>query len=77
MIGRMPVERGADGHAEHRILADRSVDDPAGKCGGQVLRRLEGAAEAGDVLPVDEDRRVVAQCLRLSFANCFEVSQSH
>ena len=61
-IGRIPSMRRADRSADHRVFADRRVQDAPGKLFGQTFRRLERAAEfSGDVLAVNEDALVLAQ----------------
>jgi hypothetical protein len=49
------LDGGADGHADHGILADRGVKHAAGELFAEILGGLEGSAEGADVLPVKED----------------------
>ncbi len=68
----------ADRRADHGVFADRRVQDAPGKLFRQAFRRFERAAEfSGDVLSVDEDAVVIAQKIRLRFADRFEVSDAH
>src|SRR5207249_3822087 len=72
-----PVNGRPDGQSDYRVLADRRINDPAGKFLRQVFRRFERAAECTDVLPVDEHARVFGQCPRLRLANGFQVRNAH
>src|SRR5207244_3008176 len=72
-----PVHGRSDRQADHGILADRRIDDPAGELLGQIFRRLERAAEGPHVLTVNEHSRVFGQRPRLRFANGFQVSDTH
>src|SRR5205807_3621780 len=72
-----PVNGRADGQSDYRILADRRINDPAGKLLRQIFRRFERAAECANVLPVDEHARVFGQCPRLRLANGFQVRNAH
>ena len=68
---------GTDGQADNGVLAQRRVHDTTGKFGGQILRCFERAAECANVLPVDENARVIGQRFFLRGADGFEVGDAH
>ena len=73
-----PFHGRADRRADHRVFADRRVQDAAGKFFRQTFRGFERAAEfPADVLPVNENALVFAQEVRLRLADGFEVSDAH
>ena len=70
--------RRADRRADHGVFADRRVQDASGKLFRQTFRGFERAAEfSADVLSVNEDALVLAQKMRLRFADRFEVGDAH
>ena len=72
------LHRSADGSADHRIFADRRVQDAPGKFLRQTFRGFERAAECpADILSVNEDAIIVAQQFCLRFADRFEISDAH
>ncbi len=44
---------------------------------GQILGRLECAAESAHILSVNEDPRILGQCSGLRFPNGFQVGDAH
>ena len=71
-------QRCADRGADHRIFADRRVQDATGKFLRQTFRGFECAAEfSADILAVNENALVLAQEFRLRLANRFEVGDAH
>ena len=72
-----PADGRPDGRAHNGILADRRVQHAAGKLLGQILGRLECAAESAHILSVNEDPRVLGQCSGLRFPNGFKVGDAH
>ena len=75
--GAGAFDRRAHRQPDDGVLAERCVHDASGKFGGQVFRRLEGPAKSPDVLPVDEDARVIGQRFLLRSADGFEVGDAH
>jgi hypothetical protein len=71
--GARAFDRGADGETDDGVLAQGRIHDAAGKFGGQIFRRFEGAAERADVLSVNKNARVVGQCFFLRGTDGFEV----
>jgi len=59
----------ADGYGNSRI----AVFDRSGKFLRQIFRGLERAAERADILPVNENTRIVAQRMSLRFADGIDV----
>ena len=72
-----PFDGGANSEADNRIFADGRVEDATGKFLLQIFCGLERAAECADILPVDEDARVVAERVGLGFADGFEIGNTH
>ena len=54
-----PLDGRADAEPHRRILADRRIHHAAGVGLCEPLRRLERSAERADILPVNEDARIV------------------
>ena len=75
--GPHPFDGRADGRPHHRVLADGRVQHAAGKVPGQILGRLEGAAESADILSVNKNTRIVSQGFGLSGADGFQVGNAH
>ena len=72
-----PLDRRADGRADHRVFADGRIQHAPRKFLGQIFRGLERAAKRADILPVNEHARIVRQRLRLRFADGFEIGDAH
>src|SRR6185437_2389628 len=68
---------GANAEADNRVLTDGSVHHAAGKFLREIFCGLERAAKRANVLSVNKNSRVVSQCLRLGFADCFNVGNAH
>ena len=67
----------ADRHADHGVFGDRRIKDAPGKFVREIFGGFECAAERADILSIDENARVIAQGVRLGFANGFDVGQAH
>ena len=73
-----PFERRTDRRADHRVLADRRIQNAPGKFLRKAFRRFESAAEfSGDVLSINEDPLVLLEKVSLRLANGFEVGNAH
>src|SRR5437764_7231813 len=73
-----PFEGRADGRANHRVLADRRVQNAPWKSFRQSFRRLKRATEfSGNVLAVDENALIFLEKVGLRLANGFEVGNAH
>jgi len=75
--GPHALQGGADGRADHGILADRGIENAAGEFEGEILGGFESAAEGADILAVNEDAGVVGQGAGLGGANGFKVGNAH
>src|ERR1043165_2902690 len=73
-----PFECGADGSSNHRVLADRRIQNAPGEFFRQALGRLERAAElSSDILTVDKHALVLLEKMGLRLANGLEISDAH
>ena len=73
-----PFHGRADRRPDHRVFADRRVEHAAREFCRETFGGLEGAPEfSAHVLSVDKDTVVLAQEVRLRFANGVEVSHAH
>ena len=71
-----PLDRGADGGSDDRVLGERHVEHPLGaELLDEPVGDLERPAEGADVLAQAEHRLVAAHLLAQPVADCFQVRE--